>query len=203
MGRHLPALWPWVILLAVSAGTIGAIGWEVWPWTSEISFARPGPPGIAPLPAPKTAEEMRVRLFFPQEAKGILMEEEREIPPRPLFADRVRAVLAELIKPKGAETRSPLPPGAELRQVFLDAFGILYLDFDKKIQALATGDAIQTDLATSSIVLTLTTNFSEVKRVQLLSEGEELVLLTGGVDLRRPLQPRFPGEAAQTLGSQP
>ena len=63
--------------------------------------------------------------------------------------------------------------------------------------------AIRTDLATSSIVLTLTTNFSEVKRVQFLSEGEELTLLTGGVDLRKPLQPRFPGEEAQPLGSQP
>jgi spore germination protein GerM len=146
---------------------------------------------------------MRVRLFFPQGTKGNLMEEEREIPQRPAFADRVRAVLVELIKVKGVETRSPLPPGVELRQVFLDAFGILYLDFDKTIQALAAGDAIRTDLATSSIVLTLTTNFSEVKRVQFLSEGEELILLTGGVDLRRPLQPRFPGDEAQPLGSQP
>ena len=203
MGRRRPALWPWVILLAVSVGTIGAIGWEVWPWTAEMPFARPGPTGVPPPPAPKTAEEMRVRLFFPQEAIGILMEEEREIPQRPVFADRVRAVIVELVKAKGVETRSPLPPGVELRQVFLDAFGILYLDFDKKIQALAAGDAIQTDLATSSIVLTLTTNFSEVKRVQFLSEGEELILLTGGVDLRKPLQPRFPGEEAQSLGSRP
>jgi len=168
-----------------------------------MPFARPGPTGVALPSVPKTTEEMRVRLFFPQEALGILMEEEREIPQQPTFADRVRAVLVELIKPKGNETRSPLPSGVELRQVFLDAFGILYLDFDKKIQALAAGDAIRTDLATSSIVLTLTTNFSEVKRVQFLSEGEELTLLTGGVDLRKPLQPRFPGEEAQPLGSQP
>ena len=203
MDRRRPALWPWVALLAVSVGTIGAIGWEIWPWTAGMPFARLGATGVTPPSAPKTAEEMRVRLFFPQEAKGILTEEEREIPQRPAFAERVRAVLVELIKTKGVETRSPLPPGVELRQVFLDAFGILYLDFDKKIQALAAGDTIQTDLATSSIVLTLATNFSEVKRVQFLSEGEELLLLTGGVDLRKPLQPRFPGEKAQMLGSQP
>jgi hypothetical protein len=203
MGPRRLALWPWATLLAVSVGTIGAIGWEIWPWTAEMSFARPGPTGIAPPSTSKTAEEMRVRLFFPQGAKSNLMEEEREIPQRPAFAERVRAVLVELIKAKGVETRSPLPPGVDLRQVFLDAFGILYLDFDNKIQTLAAGDAIRTDLAASSIVLTLTTNFSEVKRVQFLSEGEELILLTGGVDLRRPLQPRFPGDEAQPLGSQP
>jgi spore germination protein GerM len=91
----------------------------------------------------------------------------------------------------------------ELRQAFLDAFGILYLDFDKRIQALAGGDGIRTDLATSSIVLTLATNFSDVKRVQFLSEGEELTLLTGGVDLRSPLQPHFPDEETQPVDSQP
>jgi hypothetical protein len=202
-GRRRPALWPWVTLLAVSAGVIGVISWEVWSWTGEMSFVRSSPMGAAPPPATKTAEDMRARLFFPQEAKGILVEEEREISQRPIFAERVRAVLVELTKVKNAETRSPLPSGIELRQVFLDAFGILYLDFDRKIRTLAAGDAIRTDLATSSIVLTLTTNFSEVKRVQFLSEGEELTLLTGGVDLRMPLQPRFPGEEGQPVGSQP
>jgi spore germination protein GerM len=144
---------------------------------------------------------MRVRLFFPLEAKGILIEEERDIPSRVTFSESVQGILAELTRVHGPEIRSPLPSGVELRRVFLDAFGILYLDFDKKIQALAGGDGIRTDLATSSIVLTLATNFSEVKRVQLLSEGEELTLLTGGVDLRHPLQPRFPGEEIQPAGA--
>jgi len=165
-------------------------------------LARPLKIGSAPPSAPTAGETTHVRLFFPQEVKGILIEEEREIPRRSAFSDSVRGVLTELTKVGGSEVRSPLPPGVELRQVFLDAFGILYLDFDKKIQALAGGDGIRTDLATSSIVLTLATNFSEVKRVQFLSEGEELTLLTGGVDLRHPLQPRFPGEEVQPVGTQ-
>jgi hypothetical protein len=190
-------------VLVASAGVIAVIAWDVWPWTAEILFARPRSNGSASPSTPKAEETMRVRLFFPQEAKGILIEEEREIPRGFAFSDRVRAVLAELSKAEGTEARSPLPSGAELRQVFLDAFGILYLDFDKGIQALAGGDGIHTDLATSSIVLSLATNFSEVKRVQFLSEGEELTLLTGGVDLRSPLQPRLPDEEAQPVGSQP
>lgn len=181
---------------------MGAIAWEVWPWTSEISLSPPRKIGSAPLPLPSVDQTIRVRVFFPLEAKGILIEEERDIPHRSAFSDSVRGVLAELTKVHGPEIRSPLPPGVELRRVFLDAFGILYLDFDKRIQALAGGDGIRTDLATSSIVLTLATNFSEVKRVQFLAEGEELTLLTGGVDLRHPLQPRFPGEEVQPAGTQ-
>ena len=203
IGHRRPAFWPWLSLLAASVGVIAVIAWDVWPWTAEILFARPRSNGPAPPSTPKAAETMRVRLFFPQEAKGILIEEEREIPRGSAFSNSVRAVLAELTKVGGTEGRSPLPSGVELRQVFLDAFGILYLDFDKRIQALASGDGIRTDLATSSIVLTLSSNFSEVKRVQFLSEGEELTLLTGGVDFRSPLQPRFPDEETQPDGSQP
>jgi hypothetical protein len=202
-GRRWPPILPWVTLLGVSLGVIGAIAWEVWPWTAEIFFAPARQTSAAPLSAPKTDDMVRVRLLFPQEANGILLEEERDIPRRATFAERVRAVLTELSKVRGSEARSPLPSGVELRQAFLDAFGILYLDFDKKIQALASGDGIRADLATSSIVLTLATNFNEVKRVQFLSEGEELTLLTGGVDFHHPLQPHFPGEEAQPVGSQP
>ena len=203
IGYRRPAFWPWLSLLAVSVGVIAVIAWDVWPWTAETLFARPRSNGQAPPSVPKADETMRVRLFFPQEAKGVLIEEEREIPRRSAFSNNVRAVLAELTKAGGTEGRSPLPPEVELHQVFLDAFGILYLDFDKRIQALAGGDGIRTDLATSSIVITLATNFSDVKRVQFLSEGEELTLLTGGVDLRSPLQPHFPDEETQSVDSQP
>jgi hypothetical protein len=201
--RQHPTPRPWALLLAVSLMVLGAITWEVWPWTAEMFFGSTRPTGAAIPSPPKTEEEVRVRLFFPRDSKGDLVEAERRIPHRALFPDRVRAVLAELTTAPGPENRSPLPAGVEVRQVFLDTFGILYLDFDRKIQALARGDGPPTGLATSSIVLTLATNFSEVKRVQFLSEGEELTLLTGGVDLRHPLQPRFPGEDVQPLGTQP
>jgi hypothetical protein len=88
----------------------------------------------------------------------------------------------------------PLP--AEIRQVFLDTFGILYLDFGEGLRALVSGDRLPVDLAVSAIVLTLTTNFSDVKRVQFLVEGRELAAQVGTRDLRRPLQPRFPGEGS-------
>ena len=90
--------------------------------------------------------------------------------------------------------RPPVPPGTEVRQVFLDAFGILYLDFSKGFQAVVTAPDPQPDLAISAIVNTLTTSFSEIKRVQFLVEGQELTLTAGGWNLHGPLRPRFPWE---------
>ena len=56
-------------------------------------------------------------------------------------------------------------------------------------------------LNVSAVVLTLTTNFSAVKRVQFLAAGQELSAQVGSVDLRRPLQPHFPGEESQPITS--
>ena len=196
------ALWPWLTVLAVSGAVIGAIAWDVWPRTVDLSLLRSRASGAASAPA-TAAEQVRVRLFFPQEAKPVLAEEEREVPRQTPLPDAVRAVVKELTRGGGPGTVPPLPPETEIRQVSLDAFGILYLDFVAGVEALATGDATRAGLNVSAVVLTLTTNFGAVKRVQFLAAGQELSAQIGSADLRRPLQPYFPGEESQPITSQP
>jgi len=144
-----------------------------------------------------------VRVFFPQEAKTTLVEEERDVPRRPVLADSVRGLLRELARGGGVGTVPALPSDVEVRQVFLDAFGILYLDLGEQMRAVVAGDTSRAELAVLAIVLTLTTNFSEVKRVQFLADGQELTARVGTTDLRRPLQPQFPGAEPQPVVSQP
>jgi Sporulation and spore germination len=196
------SLWPWLAVLAASGAVIGAIAWDVWPRTVDLSLLRSRASGAASAPAP-AAEHVRVRLFFPHEAKSVLAEEERDVPRQTPLPDAVRAVMKELTKGGGPGTVPPLPSETDIRQVSLDAFGILYLDFVAGIEALATGDAIRAGLNVSAVVLTLTTNFGAVKRVQFLAAGKELSAQIGSADLRRPLQPHFPGEESQPITSQP
>ena len=196
------SLWPWCLLLLASGGIVTAIAWEVWPRTVGLSLARPRALGARPLSAP-APEGVRVRLFFPHEAKGTLVEEEREIPRRSVLADGVRAVLHELTRTSRQGTAAPCPTAAELRHVFLDQFGILYLDFHKSIETVLTGNERRAALAVSAIVLSLATNFSEVKRVQFLVEGRGWSAQVGTIDLRRPLQPNFPEEESRPVVSKP
>ena len=86
------SLWPWLAVLAASGAVIGAIAWDVWPRTVDLSLLRPALSGAASAPAP-AAEHVRVRLFFPQEAKPVLAEEERDVPRQRSLPDAVRAVL--------------------------------------------------------------------------------------------------------------
>lgn len=186
-------LWPWLGLLIVSLGVTAAIAWQILPTAFDLPTVRSRPPSPQSTPRPVAVERRRVRLFFPQETGETLKELEREIPHRPILAEEVRAVLRELTNgPSGV--RPPVPPATEVRQVFLDAFGILYLDFSKEIQAVAAAPGAEPELAISAIVNSLTASFSEVKRVQFLVGGKEMAGMAGGWDLRRPLSPRFPGE---------
>ncbi len=186
-------LWPWLGLLVVSLGVTAAIAWQILPAAIDLPSVRPRPPAPQSTPRPAAVERRRVRLFFPQESGDTLKELEREIPRRPLLAEEVRTVLRELANGVSGGW-PPIPATAEVRQVFLDAFGILYLDFNKEIQAVATAPDPQPELAISAIVTSLTTSFSEIKRVQFLVEGKEMAGMAGRWDLRRPVSPRFPGE---------
>lgn len=185
-------LWLWLGLLVISLALGSAIAWQILPTTLSLPSIRSRPSVPQSTPQPATAERRRVRLFFPQPSGGTLKELEREIPSGGNLAEDVRAVLRELAT--GAPgVRPAIPPSAAVRQVFLDAFGILYLDFSREIQALVAAPGAQAEQAISAIVNSLTASFSEVKRVQFLIEGKEMAETAGGWDLRRPLTPRFPG----------
>ena len=199
---HRGSLWPWLALLLVSAAVVAGIAWEAWPRNVDLSLLRSRAPRPATPSAP-TPQTVRVRLFFPYDARPQLAEEEREVVQWSVLEDGVRAVLQELTRVKGTGTQAPLPPAAEVEQVYLDSFGILYLDFGKGLEALASADAGRAALAVSAIALTLTTNFRDVKRVQFLLEGHEWAVQVGAADLRRPLQPQFPGEVSASSSSQP
>jgi hypothetical protein len=196
-------LWPWVSLLVSSLGVTGAIAWQVWPRLPEQLSVRSRPAAAQRPAQPPAPERQRIRLFFPQDSGEALKEQEREIPRKATLAEQVRAILSELAIGGVPGSRPPLPPGIEIRQVFLDAFGILYLDFGKGLQSVITGPGAEPELLVSAIVTTLTSTFSEIKRVQFLIEGQELTLVAGGLDLRRPVGPRFPGEEIPHVVSQP
>ncbi len=185
-------MWPWLLVLAASAGILAAIAWDIWPWVSGVVL--PPPKTAGPTVAARAAPgQVRARIFLPDESRQVLTEEDREITGWQGVHEGVERLLAQLV-PGRPGARAPLPPGAGLRHVYYDAAGILYLDFDPAIARLSGGEWMRADLATSAVGLTLVANLGEVKRIQFLAGGAELPQREGGMDFRRPFTPRFPGE---------
>ncbi len=197
-----PRTWPWLALLALSLVLSALILPRVWPLQSEFPvFRSPGEAPASPPPMVQggAGESRQVRLFFPRESGEAFREEERQLLRRATLADEVRAALRELGTPGAADAVTPLPIGTQVLQVFVDSFGIAYLDLSREFQGLRQAPGREAEWAIASIVTTLTTSFQEIKRVQFLSDGQELDLRTGPLDLRYPLRPRFPGaEASDT-----
>jgi hypothetical protein len=190
-----PRLWPWLALLALSLLLSGLVLPWVWPLQSDFPVFRSpretpaSPPSMARVGA---GESRQIRLFFPQESGQAFREEERQLPRRATLAEEVRVALGELATPGTAGATSPLPPGTQLLQVFVDSFGIAYLDLSREFEGLRRAPGRDAEWAIASIVTTLTTSFQEIKRVQFLSNGQELGFTIGPLDLRYPQRPRFP-----------
>jgi len=147
----------------------------------------PPPPPITHPPEAKRA----VKLFFATVQADSLKEEVREIPKAASVVEEAREVIAELIKGPAQGLLPTIPVGAELKQLFIDPRGVAYVDFNRELQDSHPGGSAGELLTIYSIVDSLTTNFSEIKRVQILVEGAEIPTLAGHIDTRRPLSPRL------------
>jgi hypothetical protein len=198
-------MWLWLSLLVISVALSGIIFPHVWPLQAEFPVFRS--PRETPTPQPMarvgSGESRHIRLFFPQESGQGFREEDRQILRRATLAEEVRVALRELATPGTAGAATPLPQGTQVLQVFVDSFGIAYLDLTREYQRLRDAPAREAEWAIASVVTTLTTSFQEIKRVQFLSEGQELGLTVGPFDLRYPLRPRFPGAEEPDTTSPP
>lgn len=197
IARSQPAVWPWVLLLLTSLGVLGGIAWDLRYFSSMLGFRSPSKLAAPrPVSAPPPTEERRVRLFFPETASRLFREVERTIPRRGTLATEVRTILGELSTGEAHGEPPSVPPAVQVRHIFLDSFGILYLDFSKDFQAVLARSHPQPELAVAAIVNTLTASFSEVERVQILLEGREVPVVVGALDLGHPLSPYFPAPEA-------
>lgn len=198
-----PRVWPWLALLGLSLGLSAAIFPKVWPLHDDLPVFRSPreAPRVPPMARVGSGESRHIRLFFPPQTGEAFREEERQIQRRATLAEEVRVALRELATPGTAGVVTPLPPGTQVLQVFVDSFGIAYLDLSREFQGLREMPGREAEWAIASVVTTLTTSFQEIKRVQFLSEGQELGVTIGPLDLRYPLRPRFP--AAEMPGAAP
>lgn len=187
-GEGRKTLWIIVFLFLIVLAGFG-IFYFVIPWISSQPLRKIETKTTINLPE---GEKIKRTLFFTLEDR--LAVEERKMP-APLKEDliaQIKDVLKELIKGPVADLRlTPvLPNETRIKGVFLDTNGICYLNFSRDIQEKFPGGTWTEILGLYSIVNTLTSNFSEIKGVQILVEGYEVETLSGHVDTRYPLQRR-------------
>ncbi len=89
-------------------------------------------------------------------------------------------------KPQDAKMDDVVPIGTKVLSLKIDGSGVAYADFSKELAKRGQGSYGEFML-TYAIVNTLT-EFPEIKKVQILVEGKEIVSLSGHMDLSDPLK---------------
>ncbi|MGH7369716.1 MAG: GerMN domain-containing protein [Candidatus Methylomirabilaceae bacterium] len=143
-------------------------------------------------PAPKSRAPRRiVMLLFADKNQNDLLEEAREIEGGTTATEDAKRILEELVKGPEGDLKPVIPRAAQVRNLFIDASGTAYVDFDHELAEGHPGGAREELFTVYSIVGTLAVNISRIKRVQILVDGAGIPTLAGDVDTRAPLLPRF------------
>ena len=167
------------------------------PPAGQVSQAPPAPAISRPdagEPAPVFtggANQMEVTLFFIRADGEALAPEKRRIFRTATVGDRARQTLQALFEGSEMGLLPPVPPGTTLREVYLTRDGTAYVDVGAAFRSgldTGTSDAVY---AVYAIVNTLAENFSEIQKVKILVDGDEIEDAGGHFNLARPLLPEM------------
>jgi spore germination protein GerM len=150
-------------------------------------------PAQAPAPgkaAEEPATERRITglLFFNARDSHQLAAENRYVPYRETLRDQAFEVVKALAHGSDDGLTATIPAGTQVRDLFIAGDGTAYVDFSPEIASRHAGGSLAELNTVYSVVNTLTLNFPQVKRVQILVDDHAVDTLTGHVDLSRPLR---------------
>jgi len=132
-------------------------------------------------------EVKSVRIYFSNEEGKALKAEERDIAKGTLSIEIREAIHALISGPEGSLTVT-VPDGTRLLSVEVKD-NVAFLNFSKEISDKHPGGSSAELQTIYSVVDTVTLNFPEIKKVQLLIEGKKVKTLAGHIDISFPLGP--------------
>lgn len=180
-----------LLILAFSLSLIGCSKLPLWP--DRLSNAGENAPAAVPAAAPAeinisegepAGPTVLVDLYFTDASKRQLFSEKRQVPK---VVGIARATMEEFLKGPGPEANllPCVPPGTSLLDINVRSDGLCVVDLSKEMRSKSLDPMAET-LAVYSVVNTLT-QFSTVKRVQILVNGQKVESLNGKVLISEPL----------------
>lgn len=179
------------VCIALLVVIVGAVG--LWS-TGWVTMSRPAVRPIVSETGKATFVGARksVTLFFIARDDHSFREENREIETAATTTEDAKRTVAELVKgPQSGNVAPTVPRETKLLNLFIDPSGTAYVDFNQELRDGLPGGAQEELYTVFSIVNTLTSNFTQIKRVQILVEGAEIPTLAGHVDTRMALPPQY------------
>ena len=186
------ASWLWIVGAAILASALSVGTFYFFQATSRpAKRIMPAAPAFKEVSAVRGAT-ITAKVYFPLQDGSGLSPETRQVAQSTDETQEVKEVMAELIRgPLSANLAPALPAAAQVKSAFIDpSTGTAYVDFSRDDQTQFPGGAWTETLAIYSVVNTLTEDFPDIKRVQILIDGNVESSLAGHIDITRPFAPR-------------
>ena len=155
----------------------------------RVKEPSPGVMEPSPTAKPTPPAKKTVIVYFSDEEEEYLIGEKREIPQKGKVEEEAKALIVELMRGPKGKLIPTLPPHTKLLTLHLDPKGTAKVNFDKTIVQGHPGGSSAEMMTVYSVVNSLAFNFPQIKRVQILVEGDVIKTIKGHLDLTEPIPP--------------
>jgi hypothetical protein len=167
-----------VLLLAVLGMSLYA--WHMRGRAAAPAFSLDTRPVVPPVPGPTEP----VTLFVAYDDVGVLHAQSARIPLPSVRQQRAEELLRALLALYlDKSSPHPLPPGSDVRSVYLVDPGLAVIDLNAAFADGHRSGVLSEELTVASLIQTLSANLPGILKVKILVEGKERQTLAGHADL--------------------
>jgi hypothetical protein len=177
---------PRSLVITVSVLLLAVLGMSFYVWhmrgraAAVPVVATDTRPVVAPVAGPTEA----VTLFVAYDDLGVLRAQSARIPMPSVRQQRAEELLRALIALYlDKSSPHPLPPGADIRGIYLVDPGLAVVDINAAFADGHRSGVLAEELTVASFIQTLAANVPGILRVKILVEGKERETLAGHADL--------------------
>lgn len=172
--------------IAVSVLLAAVLAMTVYAWHMRgRAAATPGRSiDTRPVVAPAAGPTEQVTLFVAYDDLGVLHAQSARISLPSVRQQRAEELLRALIALYlDKSSPHPLPPGSDIRSVYLVDPGLAVIDVNAALVDGHRSGVLSEELTVASLIQTLAANIPGILRVKILVEGKERETLAGHADL--------------------
>ena len=172
--------------IALSVLLAAVLAMSIYAWRMRGRAAATPIPSVdaGPVIAPVAGATERVTLFVAYDDIGILRAQSAQIPMPSVRQQRAEELLRALIALYVDKfSPHPLPPGSDIRSVYLVDPGLAVIDVNAAFADGHRSGVLAEELTVASLIQTLSANIPGILKVKILVEGKQRDTLAGHVDL--------------------
>lgn len=174
------------LLIGITLMLAVALGMSVYVWRirGTVAQSTPNTADARPVPAPVAGPSEQVTLWVASDVPGNLRPQGVRIPLPSARQERAQELLRALVGLYlNKDSSHQLPPGSEVREVYLVDPGLAVIDVNAAFADGHRSGVLVEELTVASMVETLASNISGINRVRILVDGKTRDSLAGHADL--------------------